>query len=277
MHAAAGILSIAAAAMANAVRAVTTERGLDPRDFALFAYGGNGPLHISLVARELGVTRVVIPPAPAVFAAVGMLMADVRHDFVLTDIRALAHTSSRDLNEDYLKLEEAGRAALAKGGVAEADMQFIRFADMRYVGQEHSLTVQVPALSGSSGLQPLKDVFDGAHLERFSHAAPLEEAEVVTIKVSAVGLIPRPEWSVIPSGPLACDPAAGRGQRLITLDAVDGPALCEVYDRGGLKAGNRIDGPAAIEEGSTTTLLRRGDSLVVDAIGNLLVEIGEPR
>lgn len=272
-----GVLAIAAASMANAVRAVTTERGLDPRDFALFAYGGNGPLHISLVARELGVTRVVIPPAPAVFSAVGMLMADVRHDFLLTDIRPLSRTSTAALELDYQHLEVSGRAMLRKGGIADDQMRFMRFADMRYVGQEHSISVEVPTLSQSSGLGRLKGVFDGAHLERFSHSAPDEDAEVVTIKVSAIGSIPRPAWSEIASGQVQCEPEARRGTREVILDAVAGPIACQVYDRSALRAGNRITGPAVVEEGTTTTLLRDGDSLIVDSIGNLLIEIGEPR
>lgn len=271
---AAGILEIAAASMANAVRAVTTERGLDPRDFALFAYGGNGPLHISLVARELGVRRVVVPPVPAVFSALGMLMADVRHDLVLTDIQVLGDTTAARLEGDFRQLEASGAAGLRGGGVAEDNIRFIRQADMRYLGQEHSLTIEVPDFFGATGMGLVKETFDRAHLERFSHSAPEEEAEIVSLRVSAIGSIPRPDWAEIGTGQISPPAVARLGRRLVTLDAGDGPVECAVYSRRELLAGNRITGPAAIEEGTTTTVLRVGDSLTVDPIGNLLIEIG---
>jgi N-methylhydantoinase A len=275
LSAASGVLAIAAASMANAIRAVTTERGLDPRDFTVFAYGGNGPVHISLVARELGIRSVVIPPAPAVFSAVGMFMADVRHDFLLTDVRRL-RAAAPQLEADYQALEDAGREVLRKGGVAEEHMRFVRFADLRYVGQEHSISVQIPDLDDGE-LSELKAAFDKAHLERFSHSAPGEEAEIVTLKVSAIGSIPRPEWSVIGEAPEVRAATPACANRQIVLDPNIGPVSCRVFDRANLLAGDRIGGPAAIEEGTTTTLLRDGDSLTVDTLGNLLIRIGETR
>lgn len=272
-----GILAIAAAAMANAVRAVTTERGLDPRDFALFAYGGNGPLHISLVARELGVRRVVIPPAPAVFSAVGMLMADLRHDVVFTEIRTLNSVSAIDLDLDFAELETASRKVVDGGGIAHTDLRFIRSADMRYVGQEHFLTVTVPDLSDEHGMQQLKKVFDEAHLERFSHSAPDEPAELVSLRVSAVGSIARPKFAEIGKGEAAPALDALIGSRKVTFNHRQEAQDCQVYDRSKLLAGNRIAGPAAIEEGTTTTLLRPEDILEVDALGNLLITIGDAR
>jgi len=276
VDAASGVLAIAASSMANAIRAVTTERGLDPRDFAVFAYGGNGPLHISLVARELGIRSVVIPPAPAVFSAVGMLMADVRHDFLLSDVRRLS-TCGPELESDFHGLEEAGRETLSRGGIEPDEMRFVRFADLRYVGQEHSITVQVPSVESGDNLVELKAAFDKAHLERFSHAAPEEEAEIVTIKVSAIGRIPRPEWSPIPEAPKGDVDPAPRSERPVVLEPAAGEVICRVYDRTDLLAGHHISGPAAIEEGTTTTLLRAGDSLTVDALGNLLINVGEAR
>lgn len=271
---ASGILSIAAAAMANAVRAVTTERGLDPRDFALFAYGGNGPLHISLVARELGVRRVVIPPVPAVFSALGMLMADIRHDLVLTEFTSLARTTREEIGARFISLEEEGRVKLADSGVSADQMSYLRYADMRYVGQEHSLTVEVPDLGRPSGLDDLKAVFDQAHLARFGHSACDEDAEIVTFKVSAIGSVSRPKWSEIPSS--ATDTAAPTpvGTRLAVLDPEIGEVACAVYNRQQLLAGHTVVGPAAIEEETTTTLLRNGDTAVVDSLGNLRLEIG---
>lgn len=273
---ASGILQIAAASMANAVRAVTTERGLDPREFTLFAYGGNGPVHISLVARELGITRVVVPPVPAVFAALGMLMADSRQDFVLTDIRPLAGHTWDAVRLDYDGLEQSGFKTLVEQGISEGRISFRRYADMRYVGQEHSLTVELPDAAGDddAAAAALKAAFDQAHGERFGHSAPDEDAELVSLRVSAIGSVPRPEWQTIGRGDQSVAPAAMRGERDVVLDAARHASRCTVYDRAGLLAGNLIQGPAVIEEGTTTTLLREGDVATVDDIGNIIVSIG---
>lgn len=274
---AAGILAIAAASMANAVRAVTTERGLDPRDFTLFAFGGNGPLHVSLVARELGVSRVVVPPVPAVFSALGMLMADVRYDLVLTSVKRLDETDGQTLDEEFRGLESAGAEWLRRSGYSHLPIEFVRMADMRYVGQEHSITVTIPVTVVNNGLDALKREFDRAHLERFSHAAPEESVEIVTLRLSVIGAVSRPDWTVLEAGAGEPEPEAQIGIRDVILDPTQGPIACAVYERSALRAGNRITGPAAVEEGTTTTLLREGDSLVVDEIGNFILEIGLTR
>jgi N-methylhydantoinase A len=273
---ASGILQIAAAEMANAVRAVTTERGLDPRDFTLFAYGGNGPLHISLVAGELGIGRVVVPPVPAVFAALGMLMADVRHDLVLTAIRRLNADAWPAVCLDYDGMEQNGLKVLLEQGVAEDRISFRRYADMRYVGQEHSLTVELPSAerTGTAAVDALKATFDRAHGERFGHNAPDEEAEFVSLRVSVIGAVPRPEWRTLARGAATAPAAAVRGARELVLDSRRPPARCTVYDRAGLLAGNRIAGPAVIEEGTTTTLLRAGDTAQIDDLGDIVITIG---
>lgn len=277
MATAGGVLAIAASSMANAVRAVTTERGLDPRDFALFAYGGNGPLNVSLVARELGITKVVIPPEPAVFSAVGMLMADLRRDVVLTDVRRLDSLDATQLRGDLRLLEESARSDIVNSGLPYSDLRFLRAADMRYVGQEHTLTVPFP--DGDTGTDPLrlKEEFDQAHLARFAHSAPDEAAEIVSLRVSAVGVVDKPVFAGIEQGEEQPAPESVKGRRLVTFDCAESPHECIVYLRALLRAGNRVTGPAAIEEGTTTTLLRPGDELLVDPSGNLLLTIGAVR
>ena len=273
--AAAGVLAIAAATMANAVRAVTTERGLDPRDFALFAYGGNGPLHVSLVARELGITQAVVPPYPAVFSALGMLMADLRDDVVSTDIRPLAGLAPHTLERDFQALEETCRERVAGSAVGFSELTFVRAADMRYIGQEHSVTVTVGALdAGPDPMAALKDRFDAEHLERYGHSAPAEPAEIVSLRVSAVGVLPKPEAGKIRHGPAEPDDAARTGTRRLVFPAT-GELDAAVYRRSALRAGNRLSGPAVVEEGSATTVIRPGDRAEVDGYGNLLLTIGE--
>ncbi|QKW40157.1 hydantoinase/oxoprolinase family protein [Actinomadura sp. NAK00032] len=269
---AAGIIAIGAASMANSVRAVTTERGLDPRDFTLVAYGGNGPLHVGRVARELAVRRVVVPPIPALFSALGMLMADQRLDVVQTGVRTLGDTTAEDLEEAYRTLEGECERALDAGSLRFGGLEFPRAADMRYVGQEHTVTVDVPP--GTRTVDDLKRIFDEAHGRRYGHSAPGEPAQIVSLRVSAVGRLRKPDLTKIDEG--TADPPAGArtGTRGIVFDPGEGAVVTPVFARAALLAGNRITGPAAIEEPTATTLLHPGDRADVDGYGNLLLEIG---
>jgi N-methylhydantoinase A len=261
--------------MANAVRAVTTERGLDPREFALFAYGGNGPLHVCLVARELGITQVVVPRIPAVFAALGMLMADLRTEVVRTRVDRLDALTVEELDARYRELEQECLEALDSSGKnVGKNMVFLRAADMRYVGQEHSIRLPIPPLSAPDGLDALKRAFDAAHLERFAHGAPDEPAEVVSLRVSLVRTVSRPEPEKIAFGAKKPPAAACLGSRPMVLDSTGSPRDCPILARSALLAGNLVHGPAAIVEDSTTTLLRPGDRCEVDPYGNLLITIG---
>lgn len=273
--AAAGVIAIGAAAMANSVRAVTTERGLDPREFALVAYGGNGPLHVSLMARELSIARVVIPPAPAVFSALGMLMADARRDVVQTGVQTLGPDMAEKLDATCAELESACERELLAGDVRFSEIAFVRAADMRYVGQEHTVTVTLPALdAGPASIARLKEDFDTVHQQRYSHSAPEEPAQIVSLRVSAIGRLTKPDLAKIAEGTGAPTLQALSGSREVIFDPADGAVSTPVYNRAKLLARNRIDGPAVIEEPTTTTLLRPGDTLEVDGFGNLLIEIG---
>ncbi|WP_194916653.1 hydantoinase/oxoprolinase family protein [Catenulispora rubra] len=285
--AAAGVLAIGAAAMADSVRAVTTERGLDPRDFALVAYGGNGPLHVSLVARELGVTDVVIPPMPAMFSALGMLMADARYDVVQTAVRTVRPESVAGLEAEFADLETECAAGLETLRARAEQVRFLRAVDMRYVGQEHTVTLPMPEIpaglgsTGSSdgsdsadGARILAGAFDAAHEERYGHSAPGEPVQVVSLRVCALGILPKPDLAKIPQGVAQPPGAAVLGDRAVVFDPAVGRVRCPVFDRGALLAGNELAGPAAIEEPTTTVLLRPGDRARVDDFGNLLVSIG---
>jgi N-methylhydantoinase A len=274
MRAASGILAIAVASMANAVRAVTTERGLDPRDFTLIAYGGGGPPHAVAVARELSIGRVIIPQAPAHFSAFGMLLADLRRDFVLTHFQRLADLSTSELESLYRQLEQEGVAALDQIGVATDQVVFERAADMRYVGQEHAVAVAVPAdVSDESARAAIKQAFDDAHQVRFSHSAPEEPAELVSLRVSVVGRLSKPPLPRIAQGVAEPPSNARRPARPIVLDEGQDPVPCAVYDRMQLLAGNVIQGPAVIEESATSTLLDPGDHATVDAFGHLIIDL----
>ena len=272
IDAAHGVLRIATAAMANAVRGVTTQRGLDPRDFTLIAYGGNGPIHASLVARELGIGRIVIPPHPAHFSALGMLMADLRRDVVRTEIQPLLEESLPALESRYAELEAEALANVAGGGIGTTTLITTRSADMRYVGQEHYLTL--PVGSPLPSVEDLRINFHNAHQERFGHSAPNEQVELVTLRVAAIGRRDRPAFERLPIGGARVNAEAIVGERSIHLDH-QGPVLSQVYKRGALQAGNVITGPAVVVEAGTSTLLRPGDAATVDQWGNLMIQVGD--
>ena len=273
-RAASGMLQVATSAMANAVRHVTLERGLDPRDFTLVAYGGGGPLHASSVAKELSIRTIIIPQAPGHFSAVGMLMADFRRDYVQTLFARMDDLEMAELEDEFKKLEAEGRKALEASGIPTERIVFERAADMRYVGQEHAVAVRVPAAVGDETARAeIKKLFDDAHELRYSHSAPGESADIVSLRVSAIGRLGKPEFPRIPPGDPAPAPAARRGTRSVIFEA-SGALEAAVFDRTKLLQGNMIPGPAIIEEVASTTVVEPRDSVTVNAYGHLVMQLG---
>jgi N-methylhydantoinase A len=271
---AAGMLEVATSAMANAVRRVTLERGLDPRDFTLVAYGGGGALHGAAVARELSIGTVIVPQAPGHFSAMGMLMADLRRDYVQTVFVKLNKVSIEELTTEFEKLETTGRDELRKAGVASDRIIFEWACDMRYVGQEHAVTVRIPRITEEAivGHGDIKKLFDEAHEQRFSHSAPEEPADIVSLRVSVIGRLTKPSFPEIAKGTKKPPLRAQKGSREINFGYL-GFLDCEVWDRTSLLAGNVIEGPAVIEEGASTTVLDPGDTAKVDSYGYLVLTL----
>jgi N-methylhydantoinase A len=268
-----GILRIAATAMSYAVKGVTTERGLDAGDFALVAYGGAGPLHAVAVAREIGIRKVIVPTAPGVFSAFGMLFADLRYDYVRTWFTPLADAPFDRIEEVYRALEEQGRAAIASVAVAPRRIVLRRAADMRYVGQEHAVTVDLPLkVFTQHDRAAIKRHFDAMHARRYGTSAPDERAEIVSLRTTVIGEMRKPPQEKIARGGRAPVAAASTGRRPVHFEGGFRPT--PTYARSALVAGNRIAGPALIEEHASTTVLMPGDRLEVGAHGNLIIEVG---
>jgi len=268
-----GILRIAATAMSYAVKGVTTERGLDAGDFVLVAYGGAGPLHAVEVAREIGMRKIIIPNAPGVFSAFGMLFADLRYDFVRTSLMRLDDASFDHLEKVYGELEQQGRDAIAAASVAPHRIVIKRAADMRYVGQEHAVTVDLPLnVFAKQNRQAIKRHFDDMHSLRYGTSAPDERAEIVSLRTTVTGLMRKPPQAKVARGRREPAKAAFAGRRPVYFSGrfVSTPT----WRRAALVAGNRINGPALIEEHASTTLLMPGDALEVDALGNLVIAVG---
>ncbi len=272
IEAAEGILRIATTKMAHVVRWVTTERGLDAANFAMVAYGGAGPLHAAAVARELSIGQVVIPRAPGHFSAYGMLVADLRRDFVNTWFTPLADASFEAMERIFRDMEERGRQTVTRGETVSRT-HASRAADMRYVGQEHAVTVDLPMeLFETQDREGIKKRFDAVHQTRYGFSVPGEKAEIVSLRSAIVGEMRKPPFEHIARGAPEPDAEAFRGTRMVYF-ASSGFIATPTYHRPALKAGNRIAGPALIEEHASTTVVHPGDSVEVDAFGDLVIAI----
>jgi N-methylhydantoinase A len=250
---AAGILAVVRATMARALRKVSTERGVDPAGLALVAYGGAGPLHATALGRELGCRSVVVPPAPGVLSALGLLLAPARYEASRTVMAA----ADEDLADAWAGLETQAREELARQGVA-GGITVSRIADARYAGQSHELRIAVEA--GAD----LAHLLHRAHREAYGYAMPDEQVVVVTLRVVARG---EPILSHPPSDWDLGEPAPERSRD------VGGAGAARVVSRAGLSAGDAVQGPALIEQPDTTTLLASGEVAVVDDAGNLVVHL----
>ena len=267
-----GIIQIAVTTMSHVVTRVTTERGLDASDFAMVAYGGAGPLHASLVARELQMPTVIIPPSPGHFSATGMMVTDLRRDAVRTWFKPLLKADFDEMESLYQSMEQDGRESIANEVTHAEHIQMARAADMRYVGQEHAVTVELPmALFKNRDLDGIKRHFDQEHLKRYGFDATKEPAELVSLHSSVVGLMARPV-------PRQLEKGKGRevhaiDRRPVMFHLKDGFIDTPVYGRDQLLAGDAFVGPALVEEYASTTVVFPGDQLQVSDFGDLIIRV----
>jgi N-methylhydantoinase A len=274
VEAALGITTIADGAMSLAVRAVSVNRGIDPRDTTLVAFGGAGPLHAVAIAREISIPRVIIPKLPGNFSALGMLMAEWRQDFVRTLIGELGEIRPDAAARAFAELRSAGEAALARDRLAGGRFDFA--ADLRYRGQEHTIAIAVGRPEDlASATEATRLRFDEQHDRRYGHAAPDQSIEVVNLRL--VVSVPRMEdvigrWL---SAPWAPDEPAPEQRRPVVFDDPDRPLEARILWRPGLAAGTEIAGPAVIEEPNSTTLVGPGDRAVVNASGHIIMTLAE--
>jgi N-methylhydantoinase A len=276
IEAADGILRIAATTMSYAVKGVTTERGLDAGDFVMVAYGGAGPLHAVDVAREIGIRNVIVPGAPGVFSAFGMLFSDLRYDYVRTHLMLLAEAPFNEIEAVFKELEQNGRDAIAATSVKPERIAVKRALDMRYVGQEHPVTVELPMrVFQKQDRAAIKRHFDDDHMRRYGTSAPNENAEIVSLRVTVVGLMRKPPQEKIKKGAGRPPKSAYAGTRKVWFDG--GFRKVPTYRRTALLAGNRISGPALIEEHASTTVLMPGDRMALDDYGNLAIRVAGAR
>jgi N-methylhydantoinase A len=269
-----GIATIADGAMSLAVRAVSVNRGIDPRDTAMIAFGGAGPLHAVAIAREISIPTVIIPKLPGNFSALGMLMAEWRQDFVRTLIGELGRVGGTNAARAFADLREAGEAALARDGLAGGTFNFA--ADLRYRGQEHTIPIPV---TGPDDLvestQATRQRFNVQHESRHGHAAPDQSIEIVNLRL--VVTVARMDDAIAGwlSTPWSAEGAAPAERRAIVYDDPARPVGATILWRPGLAAGTAIEGPAVIEEPNSTTFVPPGDRAAIDACGNIVITLGE--
>jgi len=272
VDAAASIIAVADANMAHAVRFVSVERGLDPADFMLTAFGGAGPVHAASVAQQLGVAGVLIPPGPGVLCAMGVLVNDLQTDVSRTRITSEGAADCRAIvDAAYRELEDRARSVFAREQRDGARVELSRTADVRYIGQNHELTVEVPAGAiDETTLAIVKDNFHAAHRELFGYASPERQLELVTFRVRSRLAGARREFAGNGLPQRTGGPAPVSGRKAYFTEA-GGYIDCPVYERDGLRPGDALTGPAIVEQMDCTTVIPPDFKGTVDAFSNLLL------
>lgn len=271
-QAAAAVMRIANARMADAVRMVSVSLGEDPRDFALFAFGGAGPLHASAIARELGIPRVLVPSRPGITNALGCVVADLRHDFVNTVNRPLASVDINAVHALFARQVEEGRQLISKEAVEIREIREIHSVDMQFIGQTHLLRVPLP--DGRPSREELQKRFEEAYFNRFHVELSEIRANLVNVNTSVIGRRPEIDLSMLidPSGRKPSLAEAQTGKRPVWFgDWLDTP----VYWRDHLPADATVSGPAIIEQMDTTIVIEPGDVAHQDRDGNIIITLGE--
>src|SRR5215813_5345007 len=259
-----GILSVVTANMARAIRVISVQRGHDPRDYTLMAFGGAGPLHAARLARELDIGRVLVPANPGILCAMGLLLTDLRADFARTRLLPASNSATSDVADAFANLAERADRWFEQEGIAPADRHVARTADMRYLGQNYELGVAVPDGPISAATMPaLVEGFAQAHRQRYGFAADGDPVQLVTLRVEALGQVRKAELSPQAEvGPEAG--AAITAHRPVWLEERGDFVSTPIYAREALRAGNRFAGPAVVEQMDATTFVPPGMTARVD-------------
>ncbi len=265
--AAEGIVRIIDVKMEEAIKAISTMRGHDLRDFMLLAFGGAGPLHATRMARDLGMAGVIVPLYPGVFSAMGLLMSDVKHDYIRSRMTLISTLKPADVEAVFAELETQARNALRRDGFRPAEIRIDRALDLRYAGQGYEITIGCTA-EETKTLPALRMTFDAEHKSQFGHMAPEEPVEVVSYRVRGTGLVPAvtmPQFA--PQGRKLAD--ALREMRRVRFGGKT--ISCPVYQREKLDAGLVLRGPAILDQFDCTTVICDGQVARVDEWKNLIV------
>ncbi|HET8563346.1 MAG TPA: hydantoinase/oxoprolinase family protein, partial [Candidatus Binatia bacterium] len=271
LEAADGVLKIINVKMEEAIKAVSSQRGYDIRDFTLVAFGGGGPMHAGRMALDLGIPSLLVPLTPGVTSALGLLMSDVKHDYVRSKLAPLAELDLMEINQLFGQLIEQAKNDLRAEGFIEKEMTLYAFLDLRYAGQGYELTVPcpVPPLK-QSDIDVMRRRFDEQHEQAHGHKAESEPVELVSLRLVSLGLVPQAKLSPSKATGRKVE-AAKIGARNIFFGKEHGILQCQIYTRDLLEPGHQISGPAVIEQLDTTTVIHPEQEGVVDDYQNLIV------
>ena len=268
-----GIVEIANNAMVGALRRISVQRGHDPRDFVLVAFGGAGPVHANRLAAELDIPTVLVPMSPGTTSAMGLLVTDIKHDHSATLIQRADALDAERVNRLYREMEARGEKALLAEGMGHSRIGFERLVDMRYVGQSYELSIPLGEARVEDVLERMLADFHAEHERAYGFAAPEEPVELVTLRLTAVGRIAKPRLRELQARSGDAN-AARRAVRRVWFAESGGFVDCPMYDRYRLPAGGVIEGPAIVEEMDSTTVIHPGFRGEVDRYGNLLIGPG---
>ncbi len=269
-EAAAAVIRVANANMADAVRLTSIRRGHDPRDFALVVFGGAGPLHGAALARELSIPTVLVPPSPGITSALGCLLVDVRHDLSSMYLGQLAQTDLDDLESHFLELEAEARRRLEAENIPPANVHLARSIDMRYYGQWRSIAVPVEGRVAS--LQELGERFHAMHAREHTFRRQGASIEMYRLNLTAVGITQKAE---LPRHQSNGGRAAAHSERPVFFDEAGQTVSTEIYRRGDLSAGTVLHGPAIIEQLDSTTVVPPGVRAEIDDWLNIRLHVQE--
>ena len=269
-----GIIRIINAKMEEGIRAVSTEQGYDLRDFVLVAFGGAGPVPSGRLAADLKMSKVIVPPAPGVTSALGLLMADPRHDYVRSRLRLMSELDAAELTATMQDLRAQAESEFTAEGYSLDQIRLEFAIDVRYLGQGYELTIPL----GSESQVSQQDVaaartrFDAMHEQMFGHAAADEEAEAVNYRLRASAVVPKA--TLKQQTKAETDARVARvGERDVCFDSAQGTIPCPVYDRALLAPGHRLDGPAIVDQLDSTTVVYPGQRALVDDYLNIIIDV----
>ena len=274
LTAARGIIQVANANMVRGIRVVSVERGYDPRDFTLIPYGGAGPLHAVALAKELKIPKVLVPPIPGILSAMGMLISDIRHDFVLTRIIPISKATPDVLEPVFQDLQQKAFDMLAREGVERKEATLLKYVDVRYVGQSFEIRVRFDGdVCTTDSIQELARNFHVEHEKRYGHKDLNAPVELVNFRVEGIGKREPIFLREIPSGKSDPPQESLKSIRKVYFDENQAFLDTRIFERERLLSGNVIEGPAIVEESNATTLIYPEMAGKVDSYGAILITI----
>jgi N-methylhydantoinase A len=268
-----GIIDIANSNMLNALKRISIRKGHDPKDFTMIAFGGGGSMHAAALAEELGVKKIIVPIASPVFSAWGMLMTDLRHDYIQTHIKQLDGIDLADINLAWDKVTNQAYNQFIEEGMKENQIVFSRFVDMRYLGQEH--TVKVPVTNMEWTEENIAEIigrFHDLHEQNYTFKLPGTPTEIVNLHLTGFGKVKKPILPKLKIEGKTINSALKEKRPVYFKES--GWVSTAVYNRDDMEPGMRIEGPAIIEEQSASTVIYSNQSLEMDSYGNLIINTG---